>query len=76
VERQIELINPRVIVLLGGVAISSMVGPWTVSEAHGKFFEARGRTFFMTYHPAAALRFPKVRSLMAEDFKKLQQQLI
>jgi uracil-DNA glycosylase family 4 len=76
VERQIELINPRIIVLLGGVAISSMAGPWSVSEAHGKFFEAKERTFFMTYHPAAALRFPKVRSLMAEDFKKLQLELI
>jgi uracil-DNA glycosylase family 4 len=76
VEKQIELIAPQIIVLLGGVAISSMVGPWNVSEAHGKFFEANGRTFFMTYHPAAALRFPKVKSLMAEDFKKLQTELI
>jgi uracil-DNA glycosylase family 4 len=76
VEKQIELIAPQIIILLGGVAISSMVGPWNVSEAHGKFFEANGRTFFMTYHPAAALRFPKVKSLMAEDFKKLQTELI
>jgi uracil-DNA glycosylase family 4 len=76
VEKQIELIAPQIIILLGGVAISSMVGPWSVSEAHGKFIEASGRTFFMTYHPAAALRFPKVKSLMAEDFKKLQTELI
>jgi uracil-DNA glycosylase family 4 len=75
-EKQIELINPRIIVLLGGVAISSMVGPWSVSDSHGTFFEAKERTFFMTYHPAAALRFPKVRSLIAEDFKKLRLELI
>jgi uracil-DNA glycosylase family 4 len=76
VEKQIEMIAPQIIVLLGGVAISSMVGPWSVSEAHGKFLEVSGRTFFMTYHPAAALRFPRVKSVMAEDFKKLQTELI
>jgi uracil-DNA glycosylase family 4 len=75
VERQIELINPRVVVLLGGVAIASMVGPWSVSESHGKFFEAKGRTYFMTYHPAAALRFPKVKASMADDFRILHSEL-
>jgi DNA polymerase len=76
VEKQIELVNPRVIVLLGGIAISSMVGPWSVSESHGQHFEAKGRTFFMTYHPAAALRFPKVKTLMAADFRKLRSELL
>ena len=76
VERQIELICPQVVVLLGGVAIASMVGPWSVSESHGKFFEAKGRIYFMTYHPAAALRFPKIKVLMAEDFKILSSELL
>ncbi len=76
VEQQIELIRPRVVVLLGGVAIAAMVGPWSVSESHGKFFEAKGRTYFMTYHPAAALRFPKVKTLMADDFKILKSELL
>lgn len=76
VERQIELVSPRVVVLLGGVAISSMVGPWSVSEFHGQFFEAKGRIYFMTYHPAAALRFPKVKTLMADDFNILRSELL
>jgi DNA polymerase len=75
-ERQIEIINPQVIVLLGGVAISSLVGPWKVSEAHGRFYETEGRTYFMTYHPAAALRFPKVKVTMREDFRTLSQELV
>jgi DNA polymerase len=74
-ERQIELVNPRIIVLLGGVAISSLIGPWKVSESHGRFYESESNTYFMTYHPAAALRFPKVKSLMREDFKILKQEL-
>ncbi|MBY8996893.1 MAG: uracil-DNA glycosylase [Candidatus Thorarchaeota archaeon] len=75
-ERQIEIINPKIIILLGGVAISSLVGPWKVSEAHGRFYETDGRTYFMTYHPAAALRFPKVKVLMREDFQTLSQELV
>lgn len=75
-ERQIEIINPQFVVLLGGVAISSIVGPWKVSEAHGRFFATDDRTYFMTYHPAAALRFPKVKTAMKEDFQILSQELV
>ena len=75
-ERQIEIIKPQVIVLLGGVAISSLIGPWKVSDAHGRFYEDEGRTYFMTYHPAAALRFPKVKTAMREDFQILLKKLV
>ncbi|MGQ4910944.1 MAG: uracil-DNA glycosylase [Candidatus Thorarchaeota archaeon] len=75
-ERQIEMINPKVIVLLGGVAISSIIGPWKVSEAHGNFFEGdEDRMYFMTFHPAAALRFPKTAELMTKDLKKIKEWL-
>ncbi|MHA1653616.1 MAG: uracil-DNA glycosylase [Candidatus Thorarchaeota archaeon] len=73
--RQIEAINPRIIVLLGGVAISSVIGPWKLSDAHGRFYEYDGRTFFMTYHPAAALRFPKIRTVMRSDMQALREEL-
>ncbi len=76
IERQIEIINPKIVVLLGGVAISSLVGSWKVSEAHGRFIETGDRTYFMTYHPAAALRFPKVKVTMREDFQTLSQELV
>ncbi|MFW9845065.1 MAG: uracil-DNA glycosylase [Candidatus Thorarchaeota archaeon] len=76
IEKQIDLINPRVIVLLGGTAISSMVGPWKVTESHGTFFEAEGRAYFMTFHPAAALRSIGVKELMRADFKILQSELL
>ena len=76
IEKQIELINPRVIVLLGGTAIASMVGPWKVTESHGTYFEAQGRTYFMTFHPAAALRSTGVKELMREDFKIIQSNFL
>ncbi len=74
-EKQIELINPKVIVLLGGVAISTLIGPWKLSEAHGCFYDGNGRTYFMTYHPAAALRFPKFKDVMKRDFNILKKKL-
>ncbi|MFW9786837.1 MAG: uracil-DNA glycosylase family protein [Candidatus Thorarchaeota archaeon] len=75
-DQQIRIINPKVMVLLGGVAISSLIGPWKVSEAHGKFFGADGRMYFMTYHPAAALRFPQIKTAMRDDFRILAKELV
>ncbi|MFW9801852.1 MAG: uracil-DNA glycosylase family protein [Candidatus Thorarchaeota archaeon] len=74
-DRQIELINPQIIVLLGGVAVSSIIGPWKMGDAHGKFYEGGGHKFFITYHPAAALRFPRFKDIMKEDFDILRQEL-
>ncbi len=75
-ERQIKAIAPRFVVLLGGVAISSLIGPWSVSDAHGRFYEGESLTYFMTYHPAAALRFPKTLELMKSDFQVLRRELL
>ena len=73
--RQFEIINPQIIVLLGRVAVSTIIGPWKLSEAHGRFYEGNGRMHFITYHPAAALRFPKTKEKMLEDFKILREKL-
>jgi uracil-DNA glycosylase family 4 len=73
--RQIDIIRPRIVVLLGGVAVSSVIGPWKISEAHGRIHEAEGRRFFITYHPAAALRFPRLRDTMRQDFSTLKREL-
>ncbi len=75
-ERQIETINPKVIALVGRVAISTLLGPWTMGEVHGRFYEAEGRTYFMCYHPAAALRNPDLKDVMRADFQKLKQELV
>ncbi len=74
-EKQIEIINPEVIVLLGRVAILTLIGPWKLGDAHGRFYEGDGHTYFMTYHPAAALRFPKFKEVMKQDFKILKDYL-
>lgn len=56
---QIQRIKPKVIVLMGEVA-------WKTPRLEGiRYIE--------TYHPAAAMRFPKVRKIFEEDFRRLSQ---
>ena len=74
--KQIEIVSPKIIVLLGSVAVNSLIGPWKLGDAHGKFHEsASGLLFFITHHPAACLRFPKYRELMLEDLRILNSKL-
>lgn len=74
-ERQIELIEPQIVVLLGTTAVSTVIGPWKMSEAHGRFYDSGSHLFFITYHPAAALRFPRMYESMREDMKILRREL-
>jgi len=72
--KQIEIINPKIIVLLGNVAIKGTLGKnYKISEIHGKPIKKDGRIYFPTFHPSAARRFPKIRKLVEEDFKKLKK---
>ena len=70
--RQIELINPQMIVLLGKVPLRQMLNEiGALRDIHGQLREEDGRKFYITFHPAAALRSPAMRTMMEEDFKKL-----
>ena len=74
--KQIEIISPKIIVLLGSVAVHSLIGPWKLREAHGKLhMSSDGLQFFVTYHPAACLRYPKYRETMLKDLKQLKSKL-
>lgn len=74
-EKQIDFINPKLIVLLGSIAFGAIFEkPGKISEFHGKIIEKEKRRYFITFHPAAALRFPiKVKKLIRKDFKKLKK---
>jgi len=71
--KQIEIINPKLIVLLGNVALKALFPDkkLSVSKIHGEEIK-KEIIYFPTFHPAAAMRFPKVRKLMREDMKKLR----
>jgi uracil-DNA glycosylase family 4 len=70
--RQIEVISPKIICLLGGVAAKALLGKERVSEVRGKFFLRGPEILFPTYHPAAAGRKRSWRYYLREDLKRLR----
>jgi DNA polymerase len=73
-DRQIELVNPRVIVLLGAAAIRQTFGGTPqLSELHGHVRRHHGRTYVFTYHPASAMRFPSAGQAMTKDVQTLRR---
>jgi DNA polymerase len=67
---QIGAVSPRVIVLLGNSAIRQLLGGGSAGKLHGKLIK-RERAYFVTFHPAAGMRFPPVGRKMRGDFKRL-----
>jgi DNA polymerase len=73
---QLELVNPRIIVLLGKVAISQVLQEeGSLRDLHGRVVQRDGRQYLPTYHPAAAFRVPQTRVSMEEDMVRLRQLL-
>lgn len=72
--KQIEIIDPKYIVLLGRVACLAVLKQnISVVKRHGDIIEENGRHYFITVHPAAALRFKKMKAILEDDFKNLKQ---
>jgi uracil-DNA glycosylase len=74
--KQFAVIQPKVVMLLGRVAAEGVLEKKVaVVKDHGQVIEEHdGIKYFLTYHPAAALRFPsKFKKFLQEDFKKLKQ---
>lgn len=71
--KQFEVINPKIIILLGNVACQGMLEmKIPVLKEHGKIIKRKGRNYLVTLHPAAVIRFSKYESLIREDFRKLK----
>jgi len=68
-EKQIELISPKIILLLGNVATRHLLGVKSVSNVRGKLIEKEGRYYFATYHPAVALYNPSKEETLMKDFE-------
>ena len=75
-ERQVELIEPRVICTLGNFATKLLTGsPQGITRVHGvpqeRELGTRTVQLFPIFHPAAGLRTPAVKEQLREDFAKL-----
>ncbi len=72
IEKQIELINPKIIVLLGEIALNTLLGMKGISSQHGKIIK-KDRIYLPMFHPSAGMRFPKIKMDMEKDFLVLKE---
>lgn len=72
--RQFEIIKPKFVVLLGRVAAEGVLQKKVfVIREHGQIISSEnGINYYLTLHPAAAIRFAKNMPLFKSDFQKLK----
>jgi uracil-DNA glycosylase len=69
-QRQIELIQPKLIVTLGKVASNALLGKdATLASLRGKLHDYHGIPLVVTYHPAYLLRSPSEKAKAWQDLK-------
>ncbi|RPJ40539.1 MAG: uracil-DNA glycosylase [Chloroflexi bacterium] len=72
-DRQIEAINPLIIVTLGRYSMSKFLPNVRISEVHGQPAWVRGRLIIPMFHPAAALHQPSLKTSVERDFSRLPE---
>lgn len=73
--RQIEIINPKIIVPLGRFSMNYFLPDAKITRDQGKLFQAGSRFIAPMFHPAAALRAPDMMKAFQESFKNLPKML-
>jgi len=72
-ERQLQAINPKVIVTLGRFSMARFIPHAKISEIHGNPIQVKGKLVVPFYHPAAALHRPSLRADVEKDFAALPE---
>jgi len=74
--RQIDAINPKVLVCLGAVAAKTLLETNRgITQFRGQWLEWRGRKLMATYHPAYLLRNPNAKGEVWKDLQKVMAEL-
>src|SRR5215213_2167210 len=71
---QIELVNPKLIMLLGTVAAKTVLGLKSIGEARGRVIEKDGRRYIVGYHPASRFYREDLGAKVKEDFALLREE--
>lgn len=72
-DRQIQAINPKVIVTLGRFSMGKYLPNAKISDVHGQAMWVKGRLVVPMYHPAAALHQGSLKPAVERDFAKLPE---
>jgi DNA polymerase len=70
-DRQIELIHPRLVVTLGRFSMQRYFPGASISRIHGQAKRIGNVLYYPMFHPAAALHQPRWRPMVEEDFLKI-----
>jgi DNA polymerase len=72
-EREIALLQPKIIVCLGALAVQALIDPDVrVTKIRGQWFVGEDVKIMATFHPTAILRDPQKKRPVWEDFKKIR----
>lgn len=74
-EKQIEAINPSIIVTLGRFSMSKFMPGAKISQVHGQMRKVGNRYVIAMFHPAAALHQASLMPSILADFAKLPELL-
>lgn len=73
---QVILVKPKIIVLLGNVALKAILGnEYSITSARGKWVEKKGILYIPTFHPAALLRDEKKKIDFYNDLRDVKNRL-
>lgn len=71
---QVILVKPKIIVLLGSVALKNILGKeYGITASRGKWFEKKGILYMPTWHPAALLRDETKKIDFIKDLKLVME---
>jgi uracil-DNA glycosylase family 4 len=74
-DRQIELIQPKLVVTLGRFSMARAFPKARISHVHGQPRKVGGVIYYPMYHPAAALHQPSLRRIVEEDMRRIPELL-
>ena len=73
---QVLLIKPKIIVLLGSIALKNILGEeYGITSSRGKWIEKKGIWYMPTFHPAALLRDESKKLDFWRDLKLIKEKL-
>ena len=74
---QVILVKPKIIVLLGSIALKNILGDeYGITASRGKWIEKRGIFYMPTWHPAALLRDETKKIDFINDLKMVLEKKV
>jgi uracil-DNA glycosylase len=74
-DRQIELIRPRLVITLGRFSMQRYFPGASISRIHGQPKRVGNVIYYPMFHPAAALHQPRWRDIVEEDMSRIPELL-